>query len=49
MPETAEKILATLGCDSADTSLTDQSRWGVLKPGTQIAKAKPLFPRIEND
>jgi methionyl-tRNA synthetase len=47
MPETAGKILEILGCDPEDLTLADKDRWGGLKPGTAIAKAKPLFPRIE--
>ncbi len=45
MPETARKGLAYLGWDKPITE--DGIRWGRLKPGTKIAKAEPLFPRIE--
>lgn len=49
MPETAEKIMKILGCDSANLSLNGQDQWGGLQPGTQIEKASPLFPRIETE
>ncbi len=49
MPETAEKIMQILGCDSSNLNLAGQDQWGGLKPGTQIEKAKPLFPRIETE
>ncbi|MEZ4485726.1 MAG: class I tRNA ligase family protein [Syntrophotaleaceae bacterium] len=47
LPETAERILQALGQAEADLSLGDNSRWGLLQPGTTIDKTKPLFPRIE--
>jgi methionyl-tRNA synthetase len=47
MPETGEKILDLLGCDRSNLQLTEQDQWGRLQAGTEIAKAKPLFPRIE--
>ncbi|RME34390.1 MAG: methionine--tRNA ligase [Deltaproteobacteria bacterium] len=49
MPETGEKILSTLGQDKPDTRLEEQDDWGRLVPGTTIAKAPPLFPRIETE
>jgi methionyl-tRNA synthetase len=49
MPETGEKILGILGCDSKNLILDGQDQWGGLNPGTIIEKASPLFPRIEND
>ncbi|APG25764.1 methionine--tRNA ligase [Syntrophotalea acetylenica] len=49
MPETACRILEILGCDPTALCLTGKDSWGVLKPGTHIAKARPLFPRIESD
>ncbi len=45
MPETARKGLAYLGWSKPITE--EGIRWGGLKPGTKIAKAEPLFPRIE--
>jgi methionyl-tRNA synthetase len=49
MPESAATILATIGCDSTNTSLDGQDSWGQLPPGVTVAKAPPLFPRIETD
>ncbi|ABB32546.1 methionyl-tRNA synthetase [Geobacter metallireducens RCH3] len=46
MPRTAAKALGYLGCMEA---LRDEDlAWGKLVPGTQIAKAEALFPRIED-
>jgi methionyl-tRNA synthetase len=47
MPETASRIMETLGCDPADLALDGKDGWGGLTAGAQIAKAAPLFPRIE--
>lgn len=47
MPDTGEKILQILGCDKNNLLLEGQDQWGGLKPGRQIEKAAPLFPRIE--
>lgn len=49
MPETAEKIMQILGCDSSNLNLEGQDQWGGLQPGTQVEKASPLFPRIETE
>jgi len=49
MPETAGKIFATLGCDATDLSLEGKDGWGGLQPGVKVAKAEPLFPRIETE
>lgn len=49
MPETSEKILEILGCKPEQLTLAGNDCWGLLKPGTEIAKAKPLFPRIETE
>ena len=49
MPETSGKILDILGCKQEQTTLAGNDQWGRLKPGTEIAKAKPLFPRIETE
>jgi methionyl-tRNA synthetase len=49
MPETGEKILGILGCDSSNVNLAGQDQWGGLQPGSQIEKATPLFPRIETE
>jgi methionyl-tRNA synthetase len=47
MPETAGKIMDTLGNDPSDLSLEGKDGWGGLQPGAKVAKAEPLFPRIE--
>jgi methionyl-tRNA synthetase len=47
MPETAAKTMATLGGDPEALNLEGNDGWGALQPGTPIAKATPLFPRIE--
>jgi methionyl-tRNA synthetase len=47
MPDTGESILVTLGDTQHDVTLTDRDGWGGLVAGTAIAKAEPLFPRIE--
>jgi methionyl-tRNA synthetase len=49
MPDTGQKILALLGCDSSNLQLEEQDQWGGLKAGSAIAKTKPLFPRIETE
>ncbi len=49
MPDTAQSIMGTLGQAEEELSLGDNSRWGMLKPGTAIAKAAPLFPRIDTE
>jgi methionyl-tRNA synthetase len=45
MPDTASKGLAYLGWSQPVTEAG--IAWGGLKPGTQVTKAEPLFPRIE--
>jgi len=47
MPETGTKISAILGLDREERSIQGNDTWGGLQPGQQIAKAEPLFPRIE--
>jgi methionyl-tRNA synthetase len=47
MPETAARTMATLGGDPEALALEGNDGWGGLHPGTAIAKAAPLFPRIE--
>jgi methionyl-tRNA synthetase len=46
MPQTAVKGLAYLGCPEQPTA--DSLRWGILAPGTSVAKAEALFPRIDD-
>ena len=47
MPETGARICTILGIDPQDQQLDEHDSWGLLKPGTMIEKAAPLFPRIE--
>lgn len=49
MPDTANKIWRQLGIntDIGTCSLADIGKWGGLKPGTQVQKGDPLFPRID--
>jgi methionyl-tRNA synthetase len=42
MPDTGAKIQVILGQTAAGSA-----QWGGLQPGTTVAKAEPLFPRIE--
>lgn len=49
MPGTAARTMEILGCDPEDLSLDGNDAWGGLAPGCAIAKAAPLFPRIEED
>jgi len=49
MPETGANIGKILGVDPADQLLEEHDSWGLLKPGTIIEKAAPLFPRIETE
>jgi len=49
MPETGANISKILGVDPADQLLEEHDSWGLLKPGTIIEKATPLFPRIETE
>ena len=44
MPNTGAKIAGILGLTE-----TGAQEWGGLQPGTVIAKAEPLFPRIETE
>lgn len=46
MPESAEKILTSLGVDPLTLETLDmESQWGRLKEGTPVTKGEPLFPR----
>jgi methionyl-tRNA synthetase len=47
MPETAEKIAAQINTDAL--GYEDADKFGVLKPGTQVEKAVPLFARIDSE
>jgi methionyl-tRNA synthetase len=47
MPAKCLELLARMGLDQKDASWDAATSWGLLKPGTRIAAAEPLFPRIE--
>jgi methionyl-tRNA synthetase len=48
MPKTAAAMNKQLGADSDEFFLMDKlRRWGLLQPGTALAKPTALFPRIE--
>ena len=49
MPGTGASICDILGIDAKDQLLDEHDSWGLLKPGTEIQKAAPLFPRIEKE
>jgi methionyl-tRNA synthetase len=49
MPESAQKILCSLGVANDGSVLEGHDSWGGLVPGSSIAKAQPLFPRIESE
>jgi methionyl-tRNA synthetase len=49
MPVTGAKIRTILGLDPDNASMDGQDQWGGLQAGQEIAKAKPIFPRIETD
>lgn len=46
MPDKMTKLLEQVG-SSAKAPFSEASRWGLIKEGTMIAKADPLFPRVE--
>jgi len=47
MPATSVKIAEQLGLEAIEKRSFNDLKWGLLKPGTKISKAAPLFPRIE--
>lgn len=47
MPESGAKIRAILGYAPGTEDMEHGGDWGSLPPGQKIAKAEPLFPRIE--
>ena len=49
MPDTGISICNILGIDTAGRQLDEHDSWGLLQPGSSIAKATPLFPRIETE
>jgi methionyl-tRNA synthetase len=49
MPKAADEMTRQLGAprETSEPLLLTDLRWGGLTPGTEIAKGRPLFPRIE--
>ena len=49
MPLTCEKIWAQLGIEESlsEQRIPEALEWGRLKPGSQVTRGEPLFPRIE--
>ncbi|HUE43886.1 MAG TPA: methionine--tRNA ligase [Candidatus Sulfotelmatobacter sp.] len=48
LPESTVKVWALLGQETPLGSVNLESlSWGQLKPGTQLGKSQPLFPRID--
>jgi len=49
MPETSDKIIKMLNVeDNKKLSIEELSKWGMLKPGSEINKPEVLFPRIKD-
>ncbi len=51
MPQIGEEIWLQLGIDwekEKEMDFKKAIKWGRLKPGTEIKKGEPLFPRIES-
>lgn len=46
MPATAQKVLRYLGQPEV-LNYGDARQWGLLKAGTQLQKAEPLFPKLQ--
>lgn len=49
LPEAAAKIFSQLNHEILAELTLDELRWGVLKPGHQTGKPKPVFPRIQKE
>jgi methionyl-tRNA synthetase len=48
LPNATEKIWSALGqSGKLEKQLIDETPWGSLMPGTQIAKLEPIYPRVE--
>jgi methionyl-tRNA synthetase len=47
MPGVPEKIKPLLGGGDYYRVWDDATRWNVLKPGTEIQKGEPIFPRVD--
>ncbi|MRR10243.1 methionine--tRNA ligase subunit beta, partial [bacterium] len=47
MPAKCQELLARMGLSGNDVTWDAATRWGALQPGTKVAAAEPLFPRID--
>lgn len=47
MPAKCLELLARMGLSEHDVTWAAATTWGLLRPGTRVAAAEPLFPRIE--
>jgi len=48
IPRSAQHIWRQLGCEGkVKNQRIDELKWGGLKPGTQVGKAEPTFPRLD--
>jgi methionyl-tRNA synthetase len=51
VPTATQKIWAQLGCEAylgkIQDQRIDQLSWGALKPGAQVGKPEPIFPRLD--
>ena len=48
LPDSSERLWQQLGCEGqVSDQPVDQLKWGVLKPGTIVAKPEPIFPRLD--
>ncbi len=47
LPKSAPEILSCYGIDAGDKNLFDGLTFGKLAAGTEVVKAKPIFPRID--
>ena len=47
MPAKCGELLARMELSEHDVTWDAATQWGALKPGTTVAAAEPLFPRIE--
>jgi len=47
MPQMSEKIMDYLGLGGTKTVFRDAAKWGLLKPGSAVKPAEPLFKRVD--
>jgi methionyl-tRNA synthetase len=52
IPDSSKRLWEQLGCKGRleDQRLTELDlKWGVLEPGTKVAKPEPIFPRLDKE